>query len=107
MQVNPVSSISYRVVRPKRASLGETESERQSHRSFHRNLREAARNEFEVVTRHSAPADATTSFYAQLSGQDGIEADEAVLRDLTARAAHAYDRSATPPAPAAKAGFTV
>ncbi|MBD1546527.1 hypothetical protein [Roseibium aggregatum] len=107
MQVNPVSSISYRIVRPKRASMGETESERQTHVSPFSNLREAARNEFEVVTRQPARANATTSFFAQLTSQDDFEADDAHQRDLNTRAAHAYYRTAASPAPAATTAFTV
>jgi hypothetical protein len=106
MQVNPVSSISYRVVRPKRASMGETESERQTHVSPFSNLREAARNEFEVVTRQPARANATTSFYAQLSSQDDFEAGNAYQQDLKTRAAQAYSRAAVSPAPVATTTFT-
>ncbi|WP_417677907.1 hypothetical protein [Roseibium sp.] len=106
MQVKPVSSISYRVVRPKRASMGETESERQTHVSPFSSLREAARNEFEVVTRRPARANATTSFYAQLASQDDFEAGNASQRDLNTQAAHAYSRAAVSPAPAATTVFT-
>ena len=106
MQVNPVSSISYRIVRPKRASMGETESERQTHVSSFSNVREAARNEFEVVTRQPARVNATTSFYTQLSAQDQFEADEAHQRDLNTRAAHAYYRAATSSAPVATTAYT-
>ena len=107
MQVNPVSSISYRVVRPKRASMGETESERQSHASPFGILREAARNEFEAVTRQPVRANATTSFHAQLSAQDGAQGGDAHQRELNSRSAHASYRMATSPASAATTALTV